>query len=255
MSKSQYELNRQIEALIDKKEMTGEAWTGAEIKRLKKYQGDGGHITQGASGTGILYEFYTPEWLTEIMWKVAGEYGFEQSGNVLEPACGTGNFLVHAPKPQNVTCFETNRYSAKITQIRFPAATVYQGHFEKAFLQPDRFANPMPKSEVSWLKGYPFSLVIGNPPYGKNQTQYSGLLPKPKMPTLEMMFIYQGLKLLKPGGLLVMLVPQAIMRTGVAYNKVKEETGKIGTLIDAFRLPKIFSNTEVPTDIIVLKRK
>jgi len=51
----------------------------------------------------LLYSFFTPVWLCEVMYKLAIRHGFNTNGKVLEPACGTGNFLTVLDNPQNVT--------------------------------------------------------------------------------------------------------------------------------------------------------
>lgn len=255
MSKTQYDINRKIEKLIDEKEFKNEPWKKSELQLLEKYKGDGGLISKGAKGTGVLYEFYTPNYLCEILWKLAWTYGFDPSGTVLEPACGTGNLIQFAPDKSRVEAFETSRYSRKIAEARFPKATIYEEYFETAFLSPERFVSLLPRDQLTWLKGYPYSLVIGNPPYGKHFSQYSGIFPKPRTPTLESFFMLWGLKLLRPGGLMVMLVPQGFMRTGTLYQKVKDQMMRLADFVDAFRLPKVFHSSEVPTDILILKRK
>jgi hypothetical protein len=102
---------------------------------------------------------------------------------------------------------------------------------------------------------YPFSLVIGNPPYGKYKNHYSSYFTKPKMPQIEQFFIYQGMQMLKKDGLLIYILGSNFLRNGLTYTKAKEEIGKYADIIDAYRLPAVFKNSDVPTDIIVLRKK
>jgi hypothetical protein len=67
--------------------------------------------------------------------------------------------------------------------------------------------------------------------------------------------MYYGLQLLKPGGLLIYLTSSNFLRNGLTYNKSKDEIGKVAELVDAYRLPPVFRFSDVPTDIIVFKRK
>ena len=60
--------------------------------------------------------------------------------------------------------------------------------------------------------------------------------------------------MLKAGGLLVYLVSSNFMRNGDKYDYAKQRIGEIGELIDAYRLPKVFAYSDVPTDIIIIKR-
>lgn len=251
---NQFELNNKIEALIKKKDATGDKYSQADKDFIAQYEGSGGQGSKGASGEGVLYEFYTPEKICELMWLLAYRYGFKPSGTVLEPSVGTGKLLQHAPNKNRCYGFEINPISRRITQILYPEAKIYDGYFETAFLSPPRFTATL-KSRLTWVEGYPFSLVIGNPPYGKYKNRYSSYFTKPKMHQIELFFMYQGLQMLKPGGLLVYLTGSNFLRNGISYQTEKAEMEKLADILDAYRLPPVFKFSKVPTDIIVLKRK
>ncbi len=251
---NQFELNNKIEALIKKKDATGDKYSQADKDFIAQYEGSGGQGSKGASGEGVLYEFYTPEKICELMWLLAYRYGFKPSGTVLEPSVGTGKLLQHAPNKNRCYGFEINPISRRITQILYPEAKIYDGYFETAFLSPPRFTVTQ-KSQLTWVEGYPFSLVIGNPPYGKYKNRYSSYFTKPKMHQIELFFMYQGLQMLKPGGLLVYLTGSNFLRNGISYQTEKAEMEKLADILDAYRLPPVFKFSKVPTDIIVLKRK
>ena len=251
---NQFELNNKIEALIKKKDAAGDSYSQSDRDFIVQYEGSGGQGSKGASGEGVLYEFYTPEKICELMWLLAYRYGFKPQGTVLEPSVGTGKLLQHAPNKQKCYGFEINPTSRRITQILYPKAKIYEGYFETAFLAPPRFTSPL-KNQMTWMEGYPFSLVIGNPPYGKYKNKYSSYFTKPKMHQIELFFMYQGLQLLKPGGLLVYLTGSNFLRNGISYQSEKLEMEKLADILDAYRLPPVFKFSKVPTDIIVLKRK
>ena len=251
---NQFELNNKIEALIKKKDAAGDSYSQSDRDFIVQYEGSGGQGSKGASGEGVLYEFYTPEKICELMWLLAYRYGFKPHGTVLEPSVGTGKLLQHAPNKQKCYGFEINPTSRRITQILYPEAKIYEGYFETAFLAPPRFTSPL-KNQMTWIDGYPFSLVIGNPPYGKYKNKYSSYFTKPKMHQIELFFMHQGLQLLKPGGLLVYLTGSNFLRNGISYQSEKLEMEKLADILDAYRLPPVFKFSKVPTDIIVLKRK
>ena len=251
---NQFELNNKIEALIKKKDAAGDSYSQSDRDFIVQYEGSGGQGSKGASGEGVLYEFYTPEKICELMWLLAYRYGFKPQGTVLEPSVGTGKLLQHAPNKQKCYGFEINPTSRRITQILYPKAKIYEGYFETAFLAPPRFTSPL-KNQMTWMEGYPFSLVIGNPPYGKYKNKYSSYFTKPKMHQIELFFMYQGLQLLKPGGLLVYLTGSNFLRNGISYQSEKLEMEKLADILDAYRLPPVFKFSKVPTDIIVFKRK
>jgi hypothetical protein len=71
-----------------------------------------------------------------------------------------------------------------------------------------------------------------------------------------MFFIYKGLQLLRPGGLLIYITSTNFMSTGMkTYATAKRLIGEIADFKDAYRLPSVFDNTPICTDIIVLQKK
>lgn len=243
--------NQDIESLLDSKS----AFTESELKYMMNYSGSGGKGKQGATGEGVLYEFFTPEWVAALMWEIALAHGF-MGGNVLEPACGPGVFLDTAPANAKLTGFEINPYSAKIAQLRNPSANIFRQYFETAFLDAPRYTAK--SKNGTWLKSAPFDLVIGNPPYGIYQNQFSPYFPELKkkgIRQIEAAFMYWGLQLLKPKGLLVYITSSNFMRSGITYQQTKDSLGLIADLIDAYQLPGVFSASQVPTDILVFRKK
>lgn len=256
MTKSfnQFILNQKIEQFIQEKDSKKESYSQDDILFIQQYEGSGGQGSKGATGEGVLYEFFTPDYIVELMWELAYKYDFDKTGTVLEPSIATGRLIKPAPYKSKVTGFEINPISARICQIIYPEAVIHNDYFETAFLQEPRFTSKIKGSNLTWLSGYPFSLVIGNPPYGRHKNKYSSYFTTPKMQQIELFFLYYGLKLLKPEGLLIYLTSSNFLRNGISYNSEKKEIGKIAELMDAYRLPPVFRFSEVPTDIIVLKK-
>lgn len=252
---NQYQLNKRIETFIREKDSKKETYSKADIDFIQQYEGAGGQGSKGATGEGVLYEFYTPDYICELMYELALKHGYD-GGSILEPAIATGRLIDPFPDKTKVTGFEINPVTARICEITYPQAKIHTGYFETAFLKPHRFTERIKAQQSpTWLTGYPFSLVIGNPPYGKYKNKYSSFFRSPKMQQIELMFIYYGMKLLKPGGLLLFITSSNFLRNGISYNREKTEIGKIADLVDAYRLPPVFKSSQVPTDIIVLKRK
>lgn len=253
MKQDQVSLNKQIEAFLIEKRLSNKAFNIEEIEFIQGYEGSGGQASKGATGEGLLHEFYTPDYVVELLWELAQRFGYD-GGNILEPAVATGRMLKYAPKDAACVGFEINPVSAEIAKLSYPQATIHKGFFETAFLEAPRFTKRI-KSGVTWLKEYPFCLVIGNPPYGKYKNAYSSYFPSPGMNQIEIFFIYYGLQLLKPGGLLIYVISSNFLRNGNTYNKAKLEIEKIAVIEDAYRLPPIFKASQVPVDIIVLRKK
>ena len=245
-----------IIAMLDSHEFSGEPYTDADKEILRQYQGKGGKAKQYGADTGILNQYYTPIWVCEYMYQLAKHYGY-QGGNILEPSAATGNMLYpfySRGDYKHIDAFEIDNITAKICKILYPDTEVFNQYFETAFLEYPRFAS---KARKSWLKNAPYDLVIGNPPYGIHKNLYSGYFTgKDHFQQIEMFFIYKGLQLLRPGGLLIYITSTNFMSTGMkTYATAKRLIGEIADFKDAYRLPSVFDNTPICTDIIVLQKK
>jgi type I restriction-modification system DNA methylase subunit len=237
--------DQKVKAILKKSSLSNE-----DMAILEKYE-------PNEASQDILYSFFTPVWLCQVMYDLAKRNGFKKNGKVLEPACGTGNMISVLDNPQNCTAFELNPINFEIAKKRVPKATYFNQYFETAFLQKPRFRTKMKTKDFTWLKDYPFDLVIGNPPYGDAVNKYSPYFRSPKLniKRIEMFFMYQGLLLLKPGGLLVFITGSNFMRNDKTYTKEKQWIGEYAEFVDAYRMPKVFKNTGVPTDILIFRRK
>ncbi|MBR4324782.1 MAG: Eco57I restriction-modification methylase domain-containing protein [Bacteroidales bacterium] len=245
-----------IIAMLDSHEFSGEPYTDADKEILRQYQGKGGKAKQYGADTGILNQYYTPIWVCEYMYQLAKHYGY-QGGNILEPSAATGNMLYPfycRGDYKHIDAFEIDNITAKICKILYPDTEVFNQYFETAFLEYPRFAS---KARKSWLKNAPYDLVIGNPPYGIHKNLYSGYFTgKDHFQQIEMFFIYKGLQLLRLGGLLIYITSTNFMSTGMkTYATAKRLIGEIADFKDAYRLPSVFDNTPICTDIIVLQKK
>jgi type I restriction-modification system DNA methylase subunit len=248
---TQAETKAEIEAMIRRKDAAGETYSEAEKALLRNYEGAGGISDADDEYGGAADEFYTPDFIVPVLWEIANHYGFPANGKVLEPSCGTGRIFDYAPAAAKLFGLEINPISCRIAQILHPFATLYNQYFETLFLEAPRYTT---KASQPWLKE--FDLIIGNPPYGTHLGPYASYFTgKPKHHTIENFFMYYGLKLLKKGGLIVVLTSSNFLRNGEKYRKVKVAMGKEADMVDAYRLPAVFRNSSVPTDILVFKKK
>ena len=216
-----------------------------------------------SSGTGKLYEYFTPMEVVEKMWALAYHYGKGtlpiHGMKVLDPAMGSGRLFTYAPKNAKVAGFEINKENEAVAMKycvsrNFASIRLYNESFEIAFLNPPRYNSKLKGKKASWLDEYPFDLVVANPPYGK----FTGLYKTHFNFTgqFEHFFIEYSMKLVKQGGLGVFVVPSSFLRNGNTYNSVKERIFNDSKLLDAYRLPaNIFKHTQIGTDIIVLQKK
>jgi hypothetical protein len=253
--KNPYLINKAIEELLEQKS-DGEL-DSDEKAFLKYYTGYGGlekYMEEATINKGLLYEYYTPNKITEKMWGLSYKYGYS-GGSVLEPSCGIGEFIQYAPLTANVVGYEINPTSARIAKILYPNANIFVEPFETNFIN----RNSSIRGAVTPM----YDLVIGNPPYGKFEGRYAGMGEKDYTHATNYIeyFITRSLDLLRSGGLLVFIVGAEVASGGVLFldsqpNKVKASIAEKADLIDAYRLPNgVFERTDVVSDIIVLKKK
>jgi len=248
----------EIQAFIREKDASGEAYAEADKNYLRSYEG-GGQVRDGTAKSrqpeAFLFEFFTPEYVADLMWRLAYKHGFKAGQPVLEPSCANGRLLSNPAGKSPKVGFEVNELTARIAQILHPDAKIYNQYFETAFLHPPRFTSRIrDKNAPTWLDDYPFGLVIGNPPYGTYKNMYSSHFKTEGFKQIEIAFIHFGLELLKPGGLLVYLISSNFLRNSEKYNYAKDRFGKVCSLVDAYRLPPVFPRSQVPTDIMILKK-
>ena len=262
--KNPYLLNRAIEELLDYR--IQENYTPDEINFISYYSGYGGLDKMGTFSDeeikGLLYEFYTPDEVVQKMWGLAYKYGYGAIGDnsVFEPSVGIGAFLKYAPENVYVAANEINKYSAMICEILYPNVQTTLMPFEKNFISK----NLSMRKNIEGLKKY--SLVIGNPPYGKlgdkvgiympmGEDKYSGAANWAEY------FLFRGIDLLQKDGLLIYVIGAEQYNGGSLFldsplTKTKKAIFEKADLIDAYRLPnKIFERTGVSSEIVIFRKR
>ena len=257
---NQYTINQQIEKLVQENGTDRSKYSESELAMLGQYSGHGGlkdeYMDDFKAGNikdlqGFLHEFYTPEMIVEKMWGLAYKHGFEgkKGSRILEPSCGIGRFIKLVPNNCEITAFEIDKTSAIIAKVLYPKATINKKSFESEFFMgSESLGNVIRKK---------YHLVIGNPPYGDYNSEYSTQEKKHTQATqIDHYFIMRGVDSLLQDGLLIFIIPSAFLQNDNKYNEFKELLSKKVDLIDAYRLPEnAFDNTSIGTDIIVLRKK
>ncbi len=185
-----------------------------------------------------LNAHYTSAEVVAAMWDLVGRLGFS-GGWVLEPGCGSGNFIGFAPEGCSVTGVEADRTTAAVARHLYGArAGVHHGRFES-------FGAP----EAS------FDLVIGNVPFAK-VTPHDPRHNRSRL-GLHNYFIVKSLHLTRPGGLVAVLTSRYTL--DARSPAARREMEALADLVGAVRFPaRAFaasSGTEVVCDLVVLRRR
>ena len=210
-----------------------------EIKdTISQYKSGG--ITK--DNRGVLDEYYTDEKLVNAVRNlIKDNFKGKTAINILEPSVGMGNFL-HAATDlgvkTNVTAFEINDTTAKITKLLHPDTQINLRSFETEFVTDNGTKKDFTPQ---------YDLVVGNPPYGSHRGFYLGLGEEEKITRYEDYFVKRSLDVMNEGGTLAMVLPSGWL------NRAHKLTG--AELTDAYRLPNgAFKATNIGTDIIILKK-
>lgn len=210
-----------------------------EIKdTISQYKSGG--ITK--DNRGVLDEYYTDEKLVNAVRNlIKDNFKGKTAINILEPSVGMGNFL-HAATDlgvkTNVTAFEINDTTAKITKLLHPDTQINLRSFETEFVTDNGTKKDFTPQ---------YDLVVGNPPYGSHRGLYLGLGEEEKITRYEDYFVKRSLDVMNEGGTLAMVLPSGWL------NRAHKLTG--AELTDAYRLPNgAFKATNIGTDIIILKK-
>ena len=182
-----------------------------------------------------LNAHYTALPVVEGMWNMIRNFGFN-GGAVLEPSIGSGNFIGMMPedmrKTSSVTGAELDAMTAQVAQALYPEAEIFSGDYQDA---------PIPEGSVD--------LIISNVPFS-HEIRKEGF-------SLHNWFFLQGMKHLRPGGMMVAITSLGTMDS--TNTKHREILSREADLVGAIRLPSnAFSKnagTEVPTDILVFRKK
>ena len=193
-----------------------------------------------AARESTLTAFFTPPVVIRGIYAALGQMGFTQ-GNILEPACGIGNFLGMLPENMSGSKLygvELDDLSGRIARQLYQKSSIaVQGYEKTAF--PDNF----------------FDVAIGNVPFGQFHVadkRYDRL----NFPIHEY-FIAKALDQVRPGGVIAVVTSSYTMdkRTASARKYIAQRAELLG----AIRLPnntfKAAAGTEVVSDILFLQKR
>lgn len=206
-----------------------------------------------------LDEFFTPDWIAKIMFELAVKNGY-QNGAMLEPSFGKGVFFdvaaQHGVPQENMFGFEIYPQNFDYVKNRYPKAHLLNHNFEYQFIDKDIFFRKNNIEKSIPFANTAFDLVIGNPPYGKHSSPHAYYFDNRMQIRYEGFFIWLALQKLRTNGILVFIINSLWLQNGNQYSHQKKEIEKLGEMIDGYRLPnKIFADTDIATDIIVMKKK
>lgn len=215
----------------------GNSLTAEQRAVLAGYTGEGG-LTDG----GSQYEYYTPQFMAEGVWDLLGDYDIT-SGHILEPSAGTGIFQETKPAGVVMSAAEISPVSGRINQLLHPEDSMHLGAFE-------RLAADVPDDI--------YDHAVGNVPFGESRTGFAELDPAYRNETnVGHYFILRTIDKVKPGGLVVLVVPNGMTDGGGTNKKLRERVSRRAEFLGAHRMPSgtfAESGTATVVDVWVLRK-
>ncbi|HVI44594.1 MAG TPA: N-6 DNA methylase [Chitinophaga sp.] len=225
-------INLKIAGLIGSGDLRG--ITAEEIYNL--YSGKGGLSGKQRKDYDNYYQygeakrdfeqgqFYTPH---DLCRQIVAALQPEDHFRVADLACGTGNFFNHLPKSCIVYGNELDPIAASVCRLLYPDAHIQTGDF------------------MNYDPGIRFDLVLGNPPFNLYNALGSSQLG----------YIHQSEKLLKLGGLLVVIVPLKFLGDTFADGRQIRWLDEHFHFVGQFPLPADSFDAVIETKLLVLQKK
>jgi hypothetical protein len=203
------------------------------LGHLRLYLTDQEYI---AAQRSTLSAHYTDAAIVQAIWEGVRQFGFT-GGQVLEPGCGSGNFIAFAPPGAVMTGVEMEPVTAGIAAALYPDARILAESFADTRIPEGSF-----------------DLVIGNVPFGN--ITLTDRRHNPGRRSIHNHFI-KSLALTRPGGIVALLTSRFTM--DARNPAARREIAGLADLVAAVRLPsgahQRAAGTKVVTDLLILRRR
>lgn len=229
-----------------------------------------------------LGQFYTPIRIAKkIVFEIKDELkALSEKDLVVDPACGTGVFIVETIKQMsvfltfdkllkfvetNVFAYDVNPFSVLASKMSVlnTLLEIMPNNMQKSniLLNIPVLKNIKWKNTIVDEENNKFSIIVGNPPYFKldskmlkNIKGYSSIIYG--QPNIYSLFMYWGISHLCINGTMSFIVPQSI-RSGVYFKNLRKEIKelKIKFILYIDSRQNIFDRVEQSVLIICLQNK
>ena len=178
--------------------------------------------------------FYTSPTVIAAIHEAISRLGVPGNATILEPGCGTGNFMSQAAEGQRFIGVELDSISGRIAKALHPGQDIRIENFRDTTLPEDRI-----------------DAVIGNVPFADLKLDYRG-----QKLSLHDFFFAKSIDALKPGGVLALVTTHFTLDKQNAA--IREYLASKADFVGAIRLPSDAfkrEGTAVVTDILFLRKR
>ncbi len=218
------------------------------LKNLGHRKKKGAYYTPTTVVKKLLKQLYSSVLMTE-----------GQSVTILDPCCGTGNFLLQLPPGipmDNVFGADIDEDSIKIARINLALKYDYaDADFWRSHITLTNFLAENNKSDDQ-----KYDVILGNPPWGydfseeeKNSLRKRYVTASSVNPESYDLFCEQGIESLRPDGFLSFVIPESIL-TVKSHLPVREYLLNNTRLTCIEYLGEVFDRVQCPSVIIQVKK-
>lgn len=201
----------EIPRLCDEAAQAFLSWRDCDDPLGLLYQGLSCEGTKSRTGA-----YFTPGDVIDASLEELGQ----APASFLDPCCGTGRYLVHAAKRFNLAPESLYGFDADPVAVDIAGLNLLMAYPELDFAPRVRcldslrdLANGKDDCDTNFLLGS-VDAIATNPPWGslKNQTRYRNMAANIRSGESFSLFLEKSLRLLRPGGRLSFLLPDAMLR-------------------------------------------
>ena len=207
-----------------------------EFKELRELLSSEEYKTASDS---VLNAHFTPKGVIDGMYAGLERLGVKNA-KVLEPSCGTGNFIGLAPTNMNLSfdAVEIDGITARIAKALYPTEKITESGFEDIAIKNDAY-----------------DVVIGNVPFGDYKL-YDSEYNKYKF-VIHDYFLAKSIDKVRPGGIIAIITGKGTLDK--QNSRARKYIAERAILLGAYRLPnntfKENAGTEAVADILFFQKR